>query len=149
MPTEFRFYHLQRTRLDGVLPLLLTRTLAKGWHAVVKAGSDERVDALNQSLWTSDDSSFIPHGSAKDGDADMQPVWLTTKDENPNGAQVLMLVDGTECPDPTQYQLVCNVFDGNDDEALDHARAQWKALKDKGLNLTYWQQTANGWEQKA
>ncbi len=147
--TEIRFYHLQRTRLDAALPLLLQRTLAKGWHAVVRAASEERVEALNQSLWTSDDSSFIPHGSARDGDAQEQPVWLTTKDENPNGAQVLMLVDGVECADPGKYELVCTVFDGNDPEALDTARAQWKKLKDSGHTLTYWQQTTSGWEQKA
>lgn len=149
MATEIRFYHLQGTRLDGALPLLLQRTLAKGWRAVVKAGSEERVEALNASLWTSEDSSFIPHGSARDGDAEMQPVWLTTGDDNPNKAQVQMLVDGAECADPAHYELVCTLFDGNDPEALDLARSQWKALKDKGMSLTYWQQTAQGWEQKA
>lgn len=150
MGTEIRFYHLQRSRLEQALPQLLSRTLAKGWRAVVKAGSEERVEALNASLWTEDESSFIPHGSAKDGDAGMQPVWLTAKDENPNKADVLMLVDGAECPEPEKYQLVCTVFDGNDSEALERTRTQWKALKDKGLTpLTYWQQTASGWEQKA
>lgn len=149
MPTEIRFYHLQRTRLEGALPLLLTRTLAKGWRAVVKVGSDARVEALNESLWKSDENSFIPHGSAKDGDAEMQPIWLTAKDENPNGAQVLMLVEGAECTDTSKYELVCNVFDGNDNDALDQARAQWKVFKDKGGTLlTYWQQTEKGWEQK-
>ena len=148
--TEIRFYHLQHTRLEQALPQLLARTLDKGWRAVVQAGSSERVKALNTALWTYDESSFLPHGSAKDGDAEMQPVWLTEKDENPNDAQVLMLVDGAmrESFLPP-LELVCVIFDGNDPEALDHARADWKRLKTSAHTLTYWQQTEQGWEKKA
>lgn len=150
MATEIRFYHLTTSRLEQVLPTLLQRTLERDLHAVVLAGSPERVDVLNQHLWTFDPASFLPHGSARDGNAALQPVWLTDTPENPNGARVLFLLDGMDCASPAAFDLICVLFDGHDPDATDRARAQWKQWKDAGsFHLTYWQQTAQGWEKKA
>ncbi len=148
MPGEVRFYHLQRARLEEALPQLLERTLAKGWRAVVKAGSDERVEQLNTHLWTYTESSFLPHGSSRDGDGARQPIWLTAADENPNSASVLMLVDGAQPPPAHTFELTCVIFDGNDPSALETSRAMWKSLSTSGLQLTYWKQTESGWSQQ-
>jgi DNA polymerase-3 subunit chi len=50
--TELLFYHLTRRRLEQVLPELLEKTLQRGWRAVVKGGTPERIDDLNNVLWT-------------------------------------------------------------------------------------------------
>jgi DNA polymerase-3 subunit chi len=149
MPSEIRFYHLQKSRLEDALPQLLERTLAKGWRAVVKAGSAERVEQLNTHLWTYTEGSFLPHGSAKDGDAAQQPVWLTALDENPNTANVLMLVDGAAVDGTPNYELTCLVFDGTDPEALAHARGLWKNWQGSDAQLTYWKQEPQGWVKQA
>ncbi len=148
--TEIRFYHLQRTALEAALPPMLEKTLERGQRAVVMAGSEERVEHLTDHLWTYNDRSFLPHGSARDGHADMQPVWLTTADENPNGAQVLFLTDGTTSGHVADYQLCVELFDGNNEPAVQAAQERWKDYKNGGHQLTYWQQTPAGrWEQKA
>jgi DNA polymerase-3 subunit chi len=148
--TEVLFYHLGRQPLDRVLPGLLEKTLERGWRAVVQAGNQERVDALDALLWTYADDSFLPHGTARDGMTDQQPVFLTAKDDNPNGATVRFLVDGAEAPDLTGYMRVVYIFDGRDEDALAQARAEWKKIKNSGLTVTYWQQNDNGrWEKKA
>ena len=69
----------------------MEKVLARGSRAVVVAGSEERVEHLNALLWTYDDRGFLPHGSARDGFAAEQPVYLTTEEENPNAATVLVL----------------------------------------------------------
>src|SRR3546814_9451077 len=85
--TEVRFYHMTRTPLDQALPKMLERTLERGQRAVVRAGSEARVEALSARLWTYHDRSFLPHGTVKDGRAERQPVWLTVADdEAPNDA---------------------------------------------------------------
>ena len=63
--TEFRFYHLERRRIDQALPEILEEALAHGLRAVVQAPSEERVEALNERLWTYADESFLPHGAAR------------------------------------------------------------------------------------
>lgn len=148
--TEVRFYHLTRTSLEQALPQLLERALGRDWRAVVIAGSQARVEQLNQHLWTYDEKGFLPHGSAKDGYAAHQPVWLTAADENPNGAHVAFLVDGATTEQPEAFGLVAEMFDGNDPEAVQGARQRWKAYRQAGHELTYWQQDERGrWKKGA
>ncbi|HVY12203.1 MAG TPA: DNA polymerase III subunit chi [Alphaproteobacteria bacterium] len=147
--TEIRFYHLTRNSLEETLPALLEKTLSRGWRAVVMAGSGERVEALCRHLWTYRDHGFLPHGSAEDGHAEEQPIWLTEKDENPNKASVLMLTDGAVSENVSGYELVCEIFGDNDAAALEASRARWQDYKSKGFALTYWQQKDSGWEKVA
>ncbi len=148
--TEVLFYHLTRQPLDKVLPGLLERTLERGWRAVVQAGSRERVEALDALLWTYADDSFLPHGTARDGLSEQQPVFLTAGEDNPNGATVRFLVDGAEAGDLGGYARAVYIFDGRDDNALSTARAAWKQVKAAGFAATYWQQSETGrWEKKA
>ncbi len=146
---EINFYHLTRTTLEAALPQMLEKTLERGQRAVVRAGSAERVEALNGWLWTYRDRGFLPHGSAQYGHAALQPVWLTDKDERPNDAQVLFLTDGAVSEHSEDFERCAVLFDGNDETALAAARAQWTGLKDAGHDLTYWQQNDEGrWEKK-
>ena len=145
---EVGFYHLRTMTLDRALPRLLERACADGQRVVVIAGSAERVDHLDTLLWTYDEASFLPHGTARDGNGARQPIWLTTEGDNPNGAGIAMLVDGARA-DLARYTRCCDIFDGNDEAAVAAARRRWREAKDAGHALTYWQQTERGWEKKA
>ena len=148
--TEVAFYHLTRSTLEQTLPKLLEKTLAAGKRAVVRAASVARVEALNGALWTVDPASWLPHGSEKDGLGEAQPIWLTDGDDTPNGAQFLFLVDGVIDANLGSYERCFEIFDGADPQAINTARDHWKAYKDQGLELTYWQQTdSGGWQKKA
>tara|TARA_R110000824_G_scaffold155226_7_gene327861 strand:- start:19768 stop:20217 length:450 start_codon:yes stop_codon:yes gene_type:complete len=148
--TEVLFYHLQNAPLEQVLPQLLEVSLKRDWRVVVKLGDAERLEMLNQHLWSYKPESFLPHGAASDGPAEAQPVFLTTEDENPNNAQVLFLVHGAAPAEIDGYTRCVLMFDGRDDEALGAAREQWKLLKSAGHDATYWQQSDEGrWEKKA
>lgn len=148
--TEIRFYHLQRTRLEETLPVILERCHARGERVVVVAGSAERVEALAAHLWTYRPDSFLPHGTAKDGDGAAQPIYLTAGTENPNGAEVLVLSDGATHPAIGGFRLACELFDGQDDDAVAAARQRWQAYREAGHALVYFQQTPAGkWEEKA
>jgi DNA polymerase III subunit chi len=147
--TEVSFYHLQRSPLEQALPKLLERTLEAGKRAIIKAGSPERVEALNSVLWTYDPASWLPHGAAKDGHGPDQPVWLTDGNDNPNGATFLFLTDGADSDHLANYERCFDLFDGNNDEAVTAARTRWTARKEAGHTLRYWQQTERGgWEEK-
>lgn len=149
-PPEVLFYHLEHQPLDRVLPMLLEKTIERGWRAVVQAGSRERLDALDTALWTYRDDSFLAHGMAKDGPGERQPIFLTDKWETPNGAGVRFMVDGAEPQSFDGFERIVFLFDGHDDEAIANARGQWRAAKDAGCATTYWQQDTNGrWQKKA
>ncbi len=149
-PCEVWFYHLERTGLDQALPELLEKTLQRGWRALVRSPTPDRLEHLDGWLWAYRDESFLPHGLDSEPMADRQPVLLTTANDNPNGAQVLFLIDGAEPGDLAGYTRALVLFDGKDDDQLKRARQQWSALKGRGTALSYWKQSPEGrWEKQA
>ena len=148
--TEVYFYHLELRTLEEVLPTLLQRSGEKGWRAAVQATSEERIEALDSLLWSFSEEGFLPHGTARDGNASAHPIYLTVEGDNPNGAQVRFLLDGATLDDASSYERVVFIFDGRDADAVARARAQWQAALESGHAVSYWQQDADGrWQQKA
>jgi DNA polymerase-3 subunit chi len=141
---EIGFYHLTRSPLTQALPQLLARTLASGQRALVLGSDAAGLDALSASLWGQ--PVWLPHGTAADGDADLQPIWLSTVAEPLNGARFLFLVEGAETDRVKDYDRVFDLFDGNNPDAVAAARSRWRGAKDAGHSLTYWQQTDTGWK---
>jgi DNA polymerase-3 subunit chi len=136
--------------LERALPKLLEKAFERGHRSIVLAGSKERVEDLNGILWTYEERSWLPHGSAGDGDAAEQPIFLTAEDENPNGADVLVAVDGRAPASTEGFARIIDMFDGRDEAMVAAARLRWRGYLDQGLDLTYWQQTeTGGWDKKA
>lgn len=148
--TEVLFYHLQNMSIESVLPPLLEKSLERGWRVVVQSTSQERTEALDAHLWTYSDDSFLPHATARAGDAEDQPIILSVEDANPNDANVRFLIDNAALPaDSDRYERVVLVFNGDDREALDAARQAWKDCKAMGFEVTYWQADDRGrWQRR-
>jgi DNA polymerase-3 subunit chi len=144
--TEVGFYHLTRSALAQALPQLLARTLAAGQRALVVVPDAQAVATLSEALWAS--PVWLPHGTPADGDAELQPVWLSTEATPLNGARFLFLTDGAQAAALDAYERVFDLFDGNDPAATEAARNRWRLAKQAGHRLAYWQQTATGWQKK-
>jgi DNA polymerase-3 subunit chi len=145
--TQLGFYHCTRTRPDAALPKLLGRTLDAGERALVLCADTARVASLDAALWTVTDPLWLPHGAAED--PDLQPIWLSAVPAAPNGARFLFVLDGAEAGALDGWARVFDLFDGGAEAAVQAARDRWRAAKAAGHRLTYWQQGAKGWENKA
>jgi DNA polymerase III subunit chi len=147
--TEVLFYHLESQPLERVLPMLLEKTLERGWRAVVETASGERAAAIDTLLWTYRDDSFLPHGVAGDETDASQPVLIATDEQNGNAANVRFYVDRAVPRSGEGYERIVYLFSGHDPDAVTEARAAWTSLKE-GNALTYWQQDDAGrWVKKA
>ncbi|MBV9077989.1 MAG: DNA polymerase III subunit chi [Methylobacteriaceae bacterium] len=149
--SEVYFYHLVRQPLEAVLPRLLALSLDRGWRALVKAASPERLAALDDHLWSFSEESFLPHGTTEEPDPGEQPVLLTLRDDNPNRAQALFLTDGAAMPDDVSgFERVALLLDGRDPDAVAAARATWRAAAGAGHAVSYWRQDDEGrWRKQA
>jgi DNA polymerase-3 subunit chi len=143
---EIGFYHLTRSSLTEALPRLLSRTLDAGQRALVLAPSAEALQAVSAALWAQ--AEWLPHGTAADGDPDLQPIWLSERADAANGARYLFLTQGAEAGALDGFDRVFDLFDGANPDAVAAARRRWKAGKDGGHALVYWQQTDRGWQKK-
>ena len=144
--SEIGFYHLTRSPLSRALPQLLVRTLGAGQRALVLGPSPAGLDALSTELWAQ--PAWLPHGTAADGDPDLQPIWLSTEPEPLNGARFLFMVEGVGTDRLAAFERVFDLFDGNDPAAVAAARSRWKSAKAGGHALTYWQQSETGWRKQ-
>lgn len=145
---EVRFYHLTERPLEAVLPVMLERSLARGWRAMVRGTDPARLEALSRTLWTWREESFLAHGTPSDGAAGLQPIWLSCACENPNGANALFLIDSAEAAadELSAMELSAILFDGLDAAVLERVRAQWRMVTDAGLKAVYWAQDQGaGW----
>jgi len=147
---EVSFYHLTRPPLGAVLARLLERVLAGGDRALVRAASAERLEALDRDLWCQDPASFLPHARESSEYAARQPILLSLSDDRVNDASIAVVLDDAWPRTDTQFGRILYLFEADDAQQMEHARARWKMLKASGWPLVYWQQgEAGGWEKRA
>jgi len=147
--TEYWFYHLEASTLKGVLPGLLSKTLQKGWRALVKLPEAQLAD-MDSYLWAYQDDSFLPHGRDDEPQSEQQPIVLSANCETAAGFDAVFLIGGAQIADMADASRAMVMINGRDSHNLGLERARWKTLKEDGVDLTYYQQNERGaWEKKA
>lgn len=143
------FYHLQKSSLEQVLPVLAEKVYATGKRLLIKTDLSAKAEYLNNLLWTYRTDSWLPHGDENDGNETEQPIFITTQHANLNQAEMIMLVDGGTIEEIQSFERCLNLFNGHDEQALQQARNLWKAVVEAGFEAYYWQQNDAGkWEMK-
>lgn len=146
---DVSFYHLLSSPLEKALPKLLEKIYGMGKRSVVVCDTEERLAEMNMILWTFSQSAFLPHGTAREGFAEDQPIWLTTQVENPNGASVLIITNHQIVSNFDGFERCLDFFNGQDQESLEKARTRWRHYKTNAFSLAYWQQMQDGsWEKQ-
>ena len=81
----------------------------------------------------------------------MQPILLTCANDVANDATCVFSIDGADVSNAEVEALerTCVLFDGNAEDALSKARAQWQQIKSAGLSAEYWSEESGTWEKKA
>ncbi len=112
-------------------------------------GHEARVRVVDDFLWSAAVDDWLPHGTAKLGQAESQPIWVGPPDDlaaPPNQAKFLFLLDGVADARLARFSRVFDLFDGNDERAVTNARLRWTQAKADGYAMLYWRQTDKGWE---
>jgi DNA polymerase III subunit chi len=153
---EVLFYQLTRRSLEEALPRLLEISLARNWRVAVQTGDASRLKPLDDHLWSYDPEKFLPHGTKSEGEPETQPIYLTAEGDNPNEADARFFLHEAAvgpvlaAPGAAPKLRAILMFSGADPAELLDARAQWKALRDTGHELVYYQEDENGkWIEKS
>ena len=146
---EYWFYHLEASTLEGVLPGLLEKTLAKGWRALVKL-PEGKLAQLDDFLWSFREDAFLPHGRDDEPQAELQPILLSATIESAKGFDAVFLLDGATIEDMDGVSRAMVMINGRAAGDVQRERGRWKTLKETGASLAYYQQNTHGrWEKKA
>lgn len=148
--TEIRFYHLLRDTTTKAIPDIIGKALSRDMRVLLKLPDEERRGFYDDWLWRYSPESFLPH--AQDGDPmpETHPVWLSVGNDAPNGAKMAFVVENAELPEFSKFDLICLLFDSENEDRLKSARQRWTELKGRDdITLTYWQQQDDGrWVQQ-
>ena len=146
---EIAFYHLEISTLEITLSRLLEKTLDGGNRALILAASKDRLDQIDESLWTYRNNSWLPHGLDFDSVAEEQPILLSTSPEAKNGAKYLFLIDGVVTDKVKKFERCFEIFNGANPDSIKIARKCWALYKAQQYSLTYWQEDLSGqWKKK-
>lgn len=145
---QVTFYELIATSLEKTLPKILEKVYEGGLKAIVRIESAERLKAIDGAMWTYTTMGFLPHGSSADPARFHihQPIWLTTGDDNPIGATVLVITTQEYAMDKS-YDRVLDIYDGNDPACAQSAKERMDMYQENGNEVVVWKQTLKGaWE---
>ena len=145
--TAVQFYHLTATPLERALPKLLEKAVSSRLRVVLTTDTAEKLEKLDQLLWSYDAASFLPHGVDNDGTSNEHPILVSTGTQRPNLATLLIVTDGKWPNNVEEYERVLDIFDGNDVLAVESARTRFSSYKKQGFPITYLRQNAaGGWD---
>ena len=117
--SEIFFYKLKNSSSELFLTSLIEKSLDNDWNSVVLFDSIERMEEINDLLWSYKETSFLPHGSENDENSKFHRVYLTCKEENPNDSKVIFSIDGLFIKNINSWKRCVYIFNEQNLKVVD------------------------------
>lgn len=148
---QVAFYHLQKTGVLDSLPALVDKIYGLKLNAFIYHTDKTVLSDLDKTLWTYTPLSFIPHevvGAEQEVDYERAPIALCNDLNKLNNSNVFIaLTDYKIEAVDSKTDRVVDMFDGRQDQDVQHARDRWQAYAAKKVPCVYWTQSPAGkWE---
>ena len=115
---------------------VVRKALGGGRSVLAFSRDAQRLARLDSALWTFSALDFLPHVYADSELADHTPVWLSMTQLADRERDVLLLLDDEAAPDFERwferFERVIEIVSNEDDDRV-HARARFKAYRDRGF----------------
>ena len=148
--SEVYFYHLTRQRVDQALRPLLSKCLANGWRVVIRGREAAEMQQLDDALWQGPAEEFLPQGLAGAAQEADQPVLLALEGhEAPHDCLMCIGGSAVTADEVLSSKRVCILFQDDNGQHMQNARAQWKSLTEAGIAAKYWSQAQGNWALQA
>ena len=132
--THVEFIKLNRPERARILCDLAEEFYDAGKRILVLVQDDNQGVTLDRFMWTWKKGAFIPHvydnGSV---DCHDEPVVISTDEENPNGAQVLLMGAPCSLDFVRHFQHVVDFAEAFDDARLEESRERFKLYREQGF----------------
>jgi len=131
---KIEFIKLKRPEKARILSELAETYYLKGERVLVMVQDDNQGVTLDQFMWTWNKGSFVPHvydnGAVECLD---EPVVIATREDNPNGAQVLIMGSPCQVEFIRQFRQVIDFAETYDDALLQASRERFRLYREVGF----------------
>ncbi len=148
MNNDVMFYHALETSAVAVLFELLKKSFQDNKRCLVCVDTLDNADVMSENLWKHQDDFILPHGLITQEMPDKQPILLTNNTENINHADYIFFIGLVQITDIEHFKRCVVIFDDMSETVKDHARNQFKILKNNNITVKYYQQINNKWHLK-
>lgn len=132
--THIEFVKLDRPERAQVLCELAEEFYRAGQRVLVMVQDDNQGVTLDRFMWTWKKSAFVPHvyqnGSVECHD---EPVVIVAGEENPNGAQILLMGAPCSLGFIRHFQQVIDFAEAFDATRLEVSRERFKEYRESGF----------------
>ena len=142
--SEIFFYKLKNSSSEIFLSNLIEKSIENNWNSVVLLDNIERMEEINDFLWSYKDTSFLPHGSQNDKNSELHRVYLTCEEENPNDSDVIFSIDGLLIKNINSWQRCIYIFNEQNLKVVDQFNAYKKNIDQSQHFLKSFEQDTNG-----
>jgi DNA polymerase III subunit chi len=132
--TKVEFVRLEKKEKAKHLCLLAEEYFGGGRRVLITVSDENQAITLDRFMWTWKKGAFLPH-TCDNGAVDCldDPVVITTREGNPNGARVLILGQPCSVEFLSQFEQVIDFAELYDPELRDAARARFAQYREAGF----------------
>ncbi|MBL08197.1 MAG: hypothetical protein CML96_03945 [Rhodobiaceae bacterium] len=143
--TEFAFYKTSNFRVDETLYVLVQKALEKNLNSVVIFETKEALKDISIMLWSKKPESFLPHSIERDNLSNDSPIYLTTREENPNKSQIIFSPEGALVKKSKNWKRCIYIFDHDDNSSFDRLKEYYFLLENSKEKIELYEQKKGNW----
>jgi DNA polymerase-3 subunit chi len=133
--TVVKFATLERQEKIRLLCRLAEDQFKSGKRILIRVQDDNQAVSLDRFMWTWEKGSFLPH-AFNNGSVDCleEPIVITVREDNPNGAPVLIMGQPCSLDYLRQFELVIDFAEVYDKQLAELSRQRFRQYRDNGFN---------------
>ncbi|MEE2780272.1 MAG: DNA polymerase III subunit chi [Myxococcota bacterium] len=136
MTNRVVFYDVPPDSRSGQIVRLAEAAWQREKKLLIYCGSHESAQAVDQHLWTASDTSFLPHEVVPPGSGPkdaMARIVIVTAEEDPIGADLLLLLDPASMTFASEFDVVMDWVDHRSPELLAQSRERFRLWRENGI----------------
>lgn len=143
--TEFAFYKTSNFRVDETFYVLAQKALEKNLNSVVIFETKEVLKDISIMLWSKKPESFLPHSIERDNLSNDSPIYLTTREDNPNKSQIIFSPEGVLVKKSKNWKRCIYIFDHDDISTFDRLKEHYFLLENSEEKIELYEQNKGNW----
>lgn len=143
--TEFAFYKTSNFRVDETFYVLVQKALEKNMNSVVIFETKEALKDISIMLWSKKPESFLPHSIERDNLSNDSPIYLTTREDNPNKSQIIFSPEGALVKKSKNWKRCIYIFDHDDISSFDRLKEYYFLLENSKEKIELYEQNKGNW----
>ena len=143
--TEFAFYKTSNFRVDETFYVLVQKALEKNLNSVVIFETKEALKDISIMLWSKKPETFLPHSIERDNLSNDSPIYLTTREENPNKSQIIFSPEGALVKKSKNWKRCIYIFDHDDISSFDRLKEYYFLLENSKEKIELYEQNKGNW----